>query len=84
MQSRNSLIGDYSEQWVKSLLTPLAKQLGVCAIRGAVCNEIGLSKASPADIAICKSHTIGFGHEDFDPQSPPPLAGIKAGKMLGH
>ena len=65
MQSRNSLIGDYSEQWVKSLLTPLAKQLGVCAIRGAVCNEIGLSKASPADIAICKSHRQPYNPQDI-------------------
>ena len=54
LQSRNALIGTYTEKWVKDLLEPLAKKLGLYAIQSVVCEEIGLSSRSPADVALVK------------------------------
>ena len=55
LQSRNTYIGDYTENWVKNLLEEIAKNLGYYVVIGAICDEIGLSRLSPADVAICKT-----------------------------
>lgn len=54
LQSRNSFIGDYTEEWIKNLLGPIANEFGYYAMRGVICEEIGLSKDSPADVAMVK------------------------------
>lgn len=56
-QSRNSLIGQFTENWCKNLLVPIADELGLYAINSVVCEEIGLSKRSDADIAFCTTNT---------------------------
>lgn len=53
LQSRNSLIGNFTEKWAKDLLSPVAKKHGLYAINNVVCEEIGLTKKSSADIAFC-------------------------------
>ncbi|MCK9280733.1 MAG: hypothetical protein M0P71_08935 [Melioribacteraceae bacterium] len=58
LQSRNSLIGRYTEKWCKSLLEPIAKELGLFAVNGVVCEELGLSKRSSADLAFCKTNDV--------------------------
>ncbi len=58
LQSRNSLIGQYTEKWCTNLLQSIAKQLKLHAITGVVCNEIGLSKQSNADLAFCTTNDI--------------------------
>lgn len=58
LQSRNSLIGQFTEKWCKSLLEPVAARFGLYAINGVVCEEIGLSRQSSADLALCTSSTI--------------------------
>ena len=58
LQSRNSLIGNYTETWCMNLLQPIAKRFNYYAIKGAVCPKIGLSKRSAADIAICTVNSI--------------------------
>jgi hypothetical protein len=56
LQSRNSLIGNYTEKWSAELLSEYAKTKGWYAIQGVQCNEIELPSSSPADVAICKSN----------------------------
>ena len=58
LQSRNTLIGQFTEIWCKDLLNPIAKKLGLYAINGMVCDEIGLSKQSSADVAFCTENSI--------------------------
>ncbi|MCB1194244.1 MAG: hypothetical protein KDK90_27660 [Leptospiraceae bacterium] len=52
LQSRNSLIGAFTENWCKSLLEPIAKRHKLYAINGAVCEAIGLTKQSSADLVF--------------------------------
>ncbi|MRJ02146.1 MAG: hypothetical protein GXO19_05110 [Epsilonproteobacteria bacterium] len=54
LQSRNSLIGEFTERWVRDLLEEVARESGLYAVRHLVCEEIGLSPRSPADIALCR------------------------------
>ena len=53
LQSRNSLIGRYSENWVGRVLSSLLKNSELYVVENAVCEEIGLTKQSPADVALC-------------------------------
>ncbi len=55
LQSRNALIGSYTEKWVKELLTDLAKEFDAHAVNKVICEEIGLTRRSPADVAIVKT-----------------------------
>ena len=54
LQSRNAFIGNYTEKWVKVLLKPFAEQLGVYVENDVVCEDIGISVKSPADVALVK------------------------------
>ena len=56
LQSRNSLIGKYTEAWVQRLLEPIAKQHGLYCLNSVVCENIGLPRNSSADIAFCKAN----------------------------
>lgn len=53
LQSRNSLIGRFTEKWTKSLFEPIANRMGLYAVNNVVCEEIGLSNRSDADLAFC-------------------------------
>jgi len=55
LQSRNTFIGSYTERWCKDLFGEIAEEMKGYAVQGAVCEEIGLSKRSGADLAICKN-----------------------------
>ena len=55
LQSRNSLIGHFTETWAKNILYPIAKKFNLYALNNVVCEEIGLTKQSSADIAFCKT-----------------------------
>lgn len=56
LQSRNSLIGKYTERWCKNLLTPIARKYGLYAVNSVVCDEIALTKRSDADVAFCTTN----------------------------
>ena len=56
MQSRNSLIGQFTEKWCKTLFEPIASELGLYAVNSVVCDELGLSKQSSADLAFCTNN----------------------------
>lgn len=55
LQSRNAFIGSYTEGWTASLFKEIAETVGGYPIQKVVCGEIGLSKQSPADVAICRT-----------------------------
>ena len=55
LQSRNSFIGNFTEQYSVDLLEEFAALKNLYAVQGVVCDEIGLTKRSPADVAICAS-----------------------------
>ncbi|KAA6350857.1 hypothetical protein EZS27_001704 [termite gut metagenome] len=44
LQSRNTLIGQYTEKWSRTLFEPIARKLGLYAVNNVVCDELGLSK----------------------------------------
>jgi len=58
LQSRNSLIGQYTEKWCKTLFEPIAKELGLFAVNGIICEELGLTRKSSADLALCTNNNI--------------------------
>lgn len=55
LQSRNSFIGAFTEKWSSGLFRDVAKAVGAFSIQRVICEEIGLTKKSPADVAICKT-----------------------------
>jgi hypothetical protein len=55
LQSRNSLIGTYTEKWVADLINEIAEEAGGFAINNVISESIGLSNQSPADVAICRT-----------------------------
>jgi len=65
LQSRNSFIGSYTEKWTTELLSEIAHTIGGYAVTKVVCEEIALSKQSPADVAICKSKQTAQRPQDI-------------------
>lgn len=57
LQSRNSLIGQFTEKWTKDLFSPIALQVGLYAVNSVVCEQIGLPKRSSADLAFCTTNS---------------------------
>ena len=56
LQSRNSLIGQFTEKWSKDFFQPIASSLGLFAVNSVVCPELGLSTQSDADLAFCATN----------------------------
>jgi len=54
-QSRNALIGNFTEKYSVDLLQGFANSQNLYAVQSVICKEIGLSAQSPADVALCKS-----------------------------
>ena len=55
LQSRNSLIGNFTETWAKNIISPIARKLNLYAVNNVECQEIGLTKRSGADLALCST-----------------------------
>jgi hypothetical protein len=58
LQNRNALIGTYTEKWCTNLFKEIAKKIKGYSVQGVICEEIGLTNQSPADVAICKTKDI--------------------------
>lgn len=65
LQSRNSLIGNFTEKWTTDLIQKVVEDRGLYAVKGAVCDELGLTKRSPADIVISKKKNVNLRPEDI-------------------
>lgn len=65
LQSRNSLIGNFTEKWATDLIQEVIKDKGLFAVQGAICEEIALTNLSPADVIISKNKSIHQKPEDI-------------------
>ncbi len=65
LQSRNALIGNFTEKWTTDLIQEVVKEKGLFAVQGAICDEIALTNMSPADVVISKSKNINQQPEDI-------------------
>lgn len=65
LQSRNALIGTFTERWSADLLHDFAEDMGHYVVKGAVCDEIGLPRQSNADVAVCKTAYVNQRPEDI-------------------
>ncbi len=65
LQSRNALIGNFTEKWTADLINEIVKDKGLFAVQGAICNEIALSNQSPADVVISRTKNINQTPEDI-------------------
>jgi hypothetical protein len=57
LQSRNALIGQFTEKWTRDILDPISKKFGLYAVNGVECKDIGLDKRSVADLAFCTTNS---------------------------
>ena len=65
LQSRNSLIGQFTEAWMNELIQNCVKAQNLFAVQGAVCEEIELTGKSPADVVIARKKSIHLNPEDI-------------------
>jgi hypothetical protein len=65
LQSRNSLIGQFTEKWCRDLFLPIAEKLNLHAVNGVVCEKLGLSRQSSADLAFCTTSEINQKAENI-------------------
>jgi hypothetical protein len=65
LQSRNSLIGSFTEKWTTDLIQNMVSSERFFAVKGAICDEIALTGKSPADVVISKNRNIRQRPEDI-------------------
>ncbi|MCZ7400191.1 MAG: hypothetical protein O8C62_11060 [Candidatus Methanoperedens sp.] len=65
LQSRNSLIGNFTEKWTTDLIQKIINDKGLFAVQGAICEEIALTNMSPADVVISKKKNINQNPDDI-------------------
>jgi len=65
LQSRNALIGAYTEKWTTDLFAQIAEEIGGYSVQNVVSEEIGLTRQSPADVAICKTKNVNQRPSDI-------------------
>ena len=65
LQSRNSLIGQFTEVWMNELIQSCVKDQNLFAVQGAVCEEIELTGRSPADVVIARKKSTHLNPEDI-------------------
>ena len=65
LQSRNAPIGRYTETWTKELLQKCVQDENLFAVKGVICNELGLSAQSRADVVIAKQDSTQLAPEDI-------------------
>lgn len=65
LQSRNSFIGKFTETWTRELIESCVKSRNLFAVQGAVCEGIGLTHLSPADVVIARKNEVRLVPEDI-------------------
>ncbi len=65
IQSRNGLLGNYTEKWCRATLSDLASEMGLFAVNGVVCPEIELKSNSPADLVLCTRNATKLAPEEI-------------------
>lgn len=65
LQSRNALIGNFTEKWSREIITQIIQDEKLYAVRGAICEEIALTRQSPGDVVISRKDGIEQKPEDI-------------------
>ena len=65
LQSRNSLIGNFTEKWTTDLIQSIVAEKGLYAVQGGICHEIALPVNSPGDVIISKIKGINQRSENI-------------------
>ena len=65
LQSRNSLIGKFTEKYCVDVLDPIVKLKKLFAVNDVVCESIGLTSRSPADVVIAKRKSNRLSPEEI-------------------
>lgn len=65
LQARNSLIGKFTEKWVRDLIEEVVKDKNLYAVQGAICESLALSSGSAADVVIAKTPKVRQRAEDI-------------------
>ena len=65
LQSRNSLIGKFTETWITELIQNCVMAKNLFAVQSAICEEIGLTSKSPADVVIARKKTVVLNPKDI-------------------
>ena len=65
LQSRNTLIGKFTERWTRELFSPIAQKIGLYAVNDVVCEAMGLSRQSRGDLALCTKKSTTQKPEDI-------------------
>lgn len=65
LQSRNSLIGNYTEKWTSDLIQDIVNDLGYYAVQGAICEDIALTNMSRGDVVISRNKNVNQKPEDI-------------------
>jgi len=65
LQSRNALIGSFTEKFCVDLLQDFAKANNLYAVQDVVCQNIALSPQSSADVALCRKSGREQNAEDI-------------------
>jgi len=65
LQSRNSLIGDYTEKWSRDLIKEIVRQDNLYAVQKAICDELTLTRQSSGDVVISRKNSIVLEPEDI-------------------
>lgn len=58
LQSRNSLIGNFTEKWTRDLVEMIVRDNNLYTIQGAICEEISLPRNSPGDVIVSKKNKL--------------------------
>ncbi len=64
-QSRNSLIGNFTERWTTNLINSILADDDLFAFQGVSCPKIGLTSSSPADIIITDRNSVDIQPENI-------------------
>ena len=65
VQSRNGILGSYTEKWARDFFKGVVSVNKLKAINGVICPEIGLTSASSADLAFCTKEGVVQKPEDI-------------------
>lgn len=65
LQSRNTLIGNFTETWVKELIQNCLMNTEYYTLQGTICEEIGLTSRSPADVVITRKKNTRLTPQDI-------------------
>ena len=65
LQSRNALIGDYTETWTRDLLEHCVRAENLYAVQGARCKELGLTPQSEGDVVIARKNNNQLDSNDI-------------------